>query len=151
MTNPSTDSRINSVLISLSRSFLQYVSESWLWVDDSAKGVGEQISVLAARQRQDVADLARLLQDREWSIDYGAYPTEYTDMQFLSLSALFSQLMFAQSVIGDKLSAAVSDLQALGDSEAAEWVEIIRLREGDLAGALKEIQHDLQQATAAAS
>ena len=108
-------------LISLSRSFLQYVSESWLWVDDSAKASGEQVSVLAERQRQDVADLARLLQDREWSIDYGAYPTEYTDMQFLSLSALFSQLMFAQSVIGDKLSATVSDLRALGDSEAAEW------------------------------
>lgn len=151
MTNPSTDSRINSVLISLSRSFLQYVSESWMWVDDSAKSIGEQVSVLAARQRQDVADLARLLQDREWSIDFGAYPTEYTDMQFLSLSALFNQLKFAQSMIDDKLSAAVAELRALGDSEAAEWMEVIRLREGDLSDALKEIQRDLEQAVSAAS
>jgi len=150
MTSLSSDSRINSVLISLSRSFLQYVSESWMWVDESAKAIGEQVSVLGVRQRQDVADLARLLQNREWSIDFGAYPTEYTDMQFLSLSALFSQLMFAQSVIDEKLTAAVSDLRGLGDTEAAEWLEVIRLRECDLAGALKEIQQDLKTATATA-
>ena len=151
MTNSSTDSRINNALITLSRSFLQYVSESWLWVDDAAKGLGEQVEVLAVRQRQDVGDLARLLNDREWNIDFGAYPTEYTDMQFLSLSALFNQLIFAQSVIGDQLSTTVADLRGLGDLEAADWVEVIRLRESDLAGALKEIQRDMQKAVAAAS
>ena len=61
-----SESVLNSVLIDMSRSFLQYIAECWPWVDvvEQAQSVERQVMVIAARQRQDVADIASLLTSR---------------------------------------------------------------------------------------
>ena len=59
MTNLPTESIINEALISLARSFLQYVVESWPWVDQSHRGIEQEVRALAARQRQDASELVR--------------------------------------------------------------------------------------------
>lgn len=150
MTSPATESTINEALIGLSRSFLQYVAESWPWVDEADRGIEEQVQVLAARQRQDVGQLVELLLARDWAIDFGTYPTEYTDLHFISLAALFSLLQNGQSQIADRLAGAVQTLRDASDAEAVELLEAIAIRQNDLAAALKELQQELANSIAQA-
>jgi len=150
MTSASVEFLINHVLIGLSRSFLQYVAESRPWVDETARKIEEQVKVLAARQRQDVAELADLLIDREWAVDFGSFPTEYTNLHFISLSTLFDWLNHGQSVIADSLTEAVTVLRESGDAAAVDRIEAIRHRQNDLAGALKELQQELNRSAASA-
>ncbi len=143
MTNQPTESSINEALIGLSRSFLQYVAESWPWVDESAGRIEEQVQILAGRQRQDVSELVHLLTDRDWPIDFGTFPTEYTDLHFISLSTLFDWLSNGQRQIADLLAATVQSLRAGSDESAATLLEAIALRQNDVASALKELQQEL--------
>lgn len=138
-----TEPTINNALISLSRSFLQYVAESWPWVDVDAQQVEDQLQVLAARQRQDVGDIVQLLTDRDWFIDFGTYPTEYTDLHFISLASIFDWLLNGQSQIADRLAEALTSLKEAGDTAASELLETVALRQNDLASAIKELQQEL--------
>ena len=148
MTSEPVEFVLNRVLIGMARSFLQYVADSRPWVDAAARQVEEQVKVLAARQRQDVGELAQLLTDREWFIDFGAFPTSYTDLHFISLSSLFDSLNHGQTVIDASLSEALSAARS-GDAAALELIETIRHRQNNLAAVLKELQQDLRPAAPA--
>lgn len=148
MTQVPTEQTINTALIGLSRSFLQYVAESWPWVDVADRSIEEQLHVLAARQRQDVGELVDLLLDRDWSIDFGTYPTEYTDLHFISLTALFEWLTIGQAQIAELLEATQQTLREAGDQLGAQLVETIALRQNDLSNAMKELQQELADSIA---
>ena len=150
MANPATESIINDALIGLSRSFLQYVAESWPWVDEADRAIEQQVHVLAARQRQDVGDLVQLLLERDWPIDFGTFPTEYTDLHFISLSALFSLLQNGQSQIAARLSAAVQALRDASDDHAVAVLERVAIQQDDLGRVMQELQQELAQSTAQA-
>ena len=92
MTCQDNELLLNNVLIQMARSFLQYVAESSPWVSYDTASLESQVLVLAARQRQDVAELATLLTSREHFIDFGSFPTEYTDQQFLSLQSIIGRI-----------------------------------------------------------
>jgi hypothetical protein len=143
MSNQPTESIINEALIGLSRSFLQYVAESWPWVDETDRTIEEQMQVLAERQRQDVSDLVQLLLARDWSIDFGTFPTEYTDLHFISLSTLFERLENGQQKIAGRLAATKQALGEVSDEEATALVDAIILRQSDLAAGLKKLQQEL--------
>jgi len=146
MTNVPTDSTINTALISLSRSFLQYVAESWPWVDASVRQVEQQVRDLATQQRQDVAALVHVLTERDCHIDFGTYPTEYTDLHFISLSTLLEWLVKGQSQIVDRLRATGETLKEAGDGIASELIEAIANRQTDVASQMKQLQQDLVDA-----
>lgn len=150
MTNPATASIINEALISLSRSFLQYVSESWPWVDAEDQGIADQVQTLAARQRQDVGDLVQLLIQRDWAIDFGTFPTEYTDLHFISLSTMLTWLQNGQSRIADRMASAVQTLREASDDEAVGLLEAVAMRQADLGTAMKELQQELTESAAQA-
>ncbi len=137
---------LNNVLISLSRSFLQYVAESSPWVRLEATSVEHQIQVLASRQRQHVAEIVHVLVNREHPIDFGSFPTEYTDLQFLSLESMLSRMQNSMGLISSGLKSAAVSLQTAGDAEGAELVTSIEIREQDIAKALKEIAAELKTA-----
>ena len=143
MSNQPTESIINEALIGLSRSFLQYVAESWPWVDETDRTIEEQMQVLAERQRQDVSELVQLLLARDWSIDFGTFPTEYTDLHFISLSTLFERLENGQQKIAGRLAATKQALGEVSDEEATALVDAIILRQSDLAAGLKKLQQEL--------
>ncbi len=143
MSNQPTESIINEALIGLSRSFLQYVAESWPWVDETDRTIEEQMQVLAERQRQDVSELVQLLLARDWSIDFGTFPTEYTDLHFISLSTLFERLENGQQKIAGRLAATKQALGEVSDEEATALVDAIILRQSDLAACLKKLQQEL--------
>lgn len=144
-----TESVLNSVLIDMARSFLQYMSEASPWVGEQALSIGEQVAVLAVRQRQDVSDIVSLLSSREYPIDLGAYPTEYTDQQFLSLEALFNNLRASQDLVCDSIN---NGLQAIGtdDEIATGLLSAIDVRQKEVGHALKELQRELKESGASA-
>jgi hypothetical protein len=138
-----SESVLNSVLIDMARSFLQYVAEAWPWVSTQDHSVEEQFNAIAARQRQDVADIVSLLTVREHFIDFGSFPTEYTDLQFVALEALFDSLHGSQQIVCDSITSALSELSKDDDEEAVLLLTAIKTRQAEAAAALKELQEQL--------
>lgn len=134
---------LNSVLIDMARSFLQYVSESSPWVGVDAAAIEEQFSVLAVRQRQDVSDIVALLTDREHPVDLGTYPTEYTDQQFLALGAVFQNLRLSQQKVCASIAEGLNQLKSTDDASASELLETIDIRQKELAKSLLDLEQDL--------
>ena len=145
-----TESVLNSVLIDMSRSFLQYTAEGWPWVGVGAESVEDQVMVIAERQRQDVADIVALLTEREHFIDFGSFPTEYTDLQFLALENLFESLHSSKAAVLTSLAEGLAAVRAANDSEAAELLAAVETRQKEAAAALKELQQQLNESQASA-
>ena len=144
-----TESMRNRVLIDMGRSFLQYISDAWPWVDPLAQSIQDQVMVIAARQRQDVAELATLLTEREHIIDFGTFPTEYTDLQFLSLDSILTLIHKSQSSICSTVSQVLSELNTSGDdSEALALLTAVEIRQKEATTVLKELQDELSQPAA---
>jgi hypothetical protein len=148
MTCQDNEILLNNTLIQMSCSFLQYVSESWPWVRLEATSIEEQVRVLAARQRQDVGEIVNLLSAREYHIDFGSFPTEYTDQQFLGLNVLIGRLKHSQKLICDRITNVRVSLESAGDAEGAEVMRIVSLHESDVLKALADIERELQPAVA---
>ena len=149
MTCQDNEILLNGILIQMARSFLQYVSECSLWVAGDDASDEAQIIALAARQRQDVSEIAALLDAREFHIDFGSFPTEYTDQQFLSLCSCMSNLKRSHETVCNRISSAVVSLRTAGDVEAAELLTTIELHERDILRAMSEIENDLNKHSAA--
>ena len=150
MTCQDNEILLNNTLIQMSCSFLQYVSESSPWVRVEATSIEGQVYVLAARQRQDVSDIVNVLSAREHHIDFGSFPTEYTDQQFLGLSMLIGRLKQSQKLVCDRISAAVVSLESAGDVEGSEVLRAVSQHEADILKALGEIEQDLKPMVAKA-
>ena len=150
MTCQDNEILLNGVLIQMARSFLQYVSESSPWVAADAASDETQVLVLAARQRQDVAEIAALLDGREHYIDFGSFPTEYTDQQFLSLSSVMSGLKRSHESVCNRIGTAIVSLRTAGDAEAADLLTTVESHERDILRAMSEIEKTLATHSAAA-
>lgn len=145
-----TETLLNSVLIKMARSFLQYMSEASPWVGEQAQSVGEQVAVLAVRQRQDVAEIAELLTERECFLQFGAYPTEYTDQQFLALEAVFNNLRSSQDQVCMAIGTALEESRAADDAAVNQLLTTIEVRQKEVAHALEELQRELKESGASA-
>ncbi|MEZ6133224.1 MAG: hypothetical protein R3C59_31540 [Planctomycetaceae bacterium] len=143
-----SNSALNRVLIDLGRSFLQYISDAWPWVDPQAQSVQDQVMVISARQRQDVADIVALLNDREQHIDFGTFPTEYTDLQFLALDSIFDMLHKSQSIVCGSIAQGISEATAASDSEAVDLLMAVQIRQNEASASLKELHAELTKKSA---
>lgn len=150
MTCQDNEILLNGVLIQMARSFLQYVSESSPWVASNAASDESQVIVLAARQRQDVAEIAAFLDHREHFIDFGTFPTEYTDQQFLSLQSEMGGLKRSQESVCKRIGNSIVSLRTAGDVEAADLMTTIESHERDILRCLCEIEKTLSSHSAAA-
>lgn len=148
MTCQDNEILLNNILIQMARSFLQYVAESSPWVRLESSSLEGQVYALAARQRQDVGEIVNLLTAREHYIDFGSFPTEYTDQQFLALNVLMGSLKHSQSLICTRIAAGVVSLKAAGDTEGAELLATVESHERDILKAFNEIEKDLAAPTA---
>jgi len=148
MTCQNNELVLNNTLIQMACSFLQYGAESWPWVNVDSGFIEAQVRVLAARQRQDVGEIVTLLTEREHYIDFGSFPTEYTDQQFLSLQVLISRLKLSQTLICNRISTAGVSLKAGGDVVAAELLASVEIHEREILNALFEVEQELLAAKA---
>lgn len=151
MTCQDNEILLNNVLIQMARSFLQYVAESWPWVSTETASVESQVRVLAARQRQDVSELAAFLAGREHFIDFGSFPTEYTDQQFLSLQALIGRMKASHQLVCSRIANTVTSLHTAGDVEASQLMVTLESHERDILKALGDIEQELSKPVSVAS
>ncbi|MDA0831815.1 MAG: hypothetical protein O2955_12800 [Planctomycetota bacterium] len=118
MTSSACLVKLNELLIRLDRSLLQYVGESWPWIDAESQETLDEFNGLIKRQKNDVARLVQVLISNRWAIDFSNYPTDFTDKQFLSLNFLFPQIIsvekFSKSICDETLSCCRDD-EAIAD------------------------------------
>ena len=96
-----SNAKLNDMVINLGRSLLQYLNESWLWTTDES--AAQTIQEMAARQKEHTAALVNLLESMDHDVDHGTYPTEYTDLHYLSLDFVIGQLINNQESIVSSL------------------------------------------------
>jgi hypothetical protein len=143
MSNVQHNDVLADVVIDLSRCLLQYVGESWPWTPGDA-AEHEVIENLVVRQQQNVANLADILLRRRKYIDFGAYPTEFTDLQYLALDHLLDQIVASERALVDTIGQAVTT--AAGDDEAQTALESSLTVERENLGRLEELAASRQGA-----
>jgi hypothetical protein len=129
------DAKLNDLLVDLGRSLLQYADESWPW--SRSTDAEREVRALAAQQREHVARLAELLAERGWPIDFGGYPTDYTDLHFLSLDFFLPRLAEAQASVVAELDEAVHT--CIDDPAAVALLRDVLAGEREIAERLKAI------------
>lgn len=139
------DAKLNDLVVDLGRSLLQYADESWPWAKASSQE--REVRALAARQREHVSLLADLLADRSWNIDFGGYPTDYTDLHFLSLDFFLPRLSAAQAAVVAELDEAVHS--CADDAEAVELLREVLTGEREIAQDLSRLAATVKSPTAA--
>lgn len=105
MTNQTPAPCLNPLIVAMGRSFLQYVGEAWPWADDSALARRETILSLVGRQQCDIAALVNAQMDAHIEVDFGAFPTEYTDLHYIDVDVLLAELIRNQKAVIDQLVA----------------------------------------------
>jgi hypothetical protein len=123
--------QLNLALIRLRRNLLQYAGECWVWASSARGRERDVLDRIVADQSHAVAALSDLLVSRHHSIDFGTYPTEFTDLHYVSLDFLHGQLVAEQTRL-------VQDLEAIeaavaGDPRAVALLsEIVIVARGHL-------------------
>lgn len=136
--NSINNKQFNRLLINVGRSFLQYVGECWPWTQVDAAAERDKINDLVARQQRQVAKLVELLVQRDGgAIDFGSYPTEYTDLHYVSLDYLLAQLIENEQLVVAEIDD--SHRSAADDPEAAELLEQFLAEERCNLKALEEL------------
>jgi hypothetical protein len=136
------DAKLNDLLVDLGRSLLQYADESWPWAKSGEAAAEQTVRAAAAEQRDHVARLADLLADRNWAIDFGNYPTDYTDLHFLSLDFFLPRLAAAQTAVVAELDDAVHG--CVDDPEAVTILKDVLAGERDIAAKLTTLVRALK-------
>lgn len=135
MTESFVNAELNRVLVVLRRSLLQYMGECWPWTDPRHQAVRERFDRLISRQEANIASLVEQLIRRGWHVDFGVFPTEFTDLHYVALDFLLTQAIKNQQ-------AAVAEVQAglaacAGDPEAFAHLQHIAAVERDNLDELK--------------
>jgi len=97
VTDDRTEALLQTVVRREARSLLQYVSEAFPWETAEERGAVAQLQQAAAEERDAVAALTRAMQRKRLTPPYlGAFPQEFTTINFVSLDHLLPQLVDAQ-------------------------------------------------------
>ena len=142
-----TNEALNQVLIDLDKSLLSYVAEAWPWSSQADATVRGAVEELAVRRRESVGRLADQLVEREWPVDFGTYPTEYTDLHYVGLDYLLSQLVHDQKRVTAGIERTLR--AASGDAQAKPLLEEILNSERDTLARLQKLPRSRTPVSAA--
>ncbi|MFN0051885.1 MAG: hypothetical protein ACKV0T_06820 [Planctomycetales bacterium] len=92
MSDAQKNAILNDLLIQVHRSLLQYTEECWPWTDLDQAAEHRAIQELAHQQRELVGRLARLLDQRQQTVDFGTYP-DWSGLHYVSLDFLLARLI----------------------------------------------------------
>ncbi|MBW3540563.1 MAG: hypothetical protein KY476_09845 [Planctomycetes bacterium] len=137
---------LNELVVGLGRSLLQYADQSWPWASEPEADVRHKVDEFAHRQRRHIENLCELLSEREWAVEFGAFPDRYTDLHYMALEYLLSELaadaersaVLAESVrdrcVDDPPARALAERVAADEREQArELSELARRRTSSVA------------------
>ena len=127
---------INELLIAVHRSLLQYSVECWPWTAPGEASEQDAITDMVQEQQIFVHRLVELLLESEFTIDFGGFPTEFTDLHYVALDFmlqemikdeefLIAQLERGHAVVADDVEAS----SLLAELTAAERRHLTQLRE----------------------
>ncbi|HEY0982778.1 hypothetical protein [Schlesneria sp. T3-172] len=131
------NARLNELLIALGKSLLQYVGQCSSWSSRSQKGVEAEFQKIVAVQQEHVAKLSALLTERRWTIDFGGFPADYTDLHFLSLNYLLKLIRVNQQELLTVLDEASHT--CIHDPEASALISEILTSERELTERLNNL------------
>ncbi len=137
MSEAPQNARLNEVLIHILRGLLQYSAECWPWSRADEEQERNAIQRMVAEQQAEVQQLCDLLNEREYPIDFGTYPTQYTDLHYVSLDYLLDNLVNEQAQLVQDVQQAVTDCS--GDPQAVELLQLIQPRVKTHLEQLKEL------------
>jgi hypothetical protein len=122
MTMDAGSQSLFSRLISMgSSSLLQYVSESFPWSADPAHAALDVVQSVAHEERDEVVRLTRMLQKRHLPLPViGAYPSHFTNINFVSLDYLLPKLCSEHE---KEIAEIESKLYQVGDDDIREEVQ----------------------------
>jgi len=146
MAHDQNNEALNGLLINLSRSLLQYIGEGRVWTDVRADGERQELQTLVGLQSAGIAELANLLAGREWDIDFGTFPTDYTDLHDISLDFLFGQLIEQQQGLDREVASTVEACS--GDSAAADLLSRLTKTEQEITERLQKLAGSRRTAAA---
>ena len=126
---------LNRLVINLGRSMLQYLGEASPWTSGAEETKLKTVEALVARQQDAVNKITDLLMARHWLTEFGTYPTDYTDLQYLSLDYLLTQTL--ENAEADAKLIAAS--RAVMDPEAAAVLDEVAKTQAEIVDALREL------------
>src|SRR3954468_53185 len=98
MTLTASEPILNTVLIALHRSLLQYMSDAWPWTDAHSAAARDEIASEAASQAETVEGLCDLLRERDVPVAVGTYP-DFSNLNYLSIDFLLKRLVKNQEQV----------------------------------------------------
>jgi hypothetical protein len=97
MLDARTQTRLQDILRRESRSFLQYVRDSFPWTSPEEKAALAQLQTLIEEEQKAVAAFAKfLVRQRVGVPSLGPYPVAFTTLNFVSLDHLLPMLVDTQ-------------------------------------------------------
>ena len=133
-----TDRILNRLAINLGGSLLQYLGEASPWSDpEVATEKEEAIRKLIVQQSAMVDQILDLLTDRRCLIESGTYPTEFSDLQYLSLDFLLTRTVENAELHADVI--AKSQAQFTDDETAFALVEKLLAGQRSILAGLQEL------------
>ncbi len=133
MPDPTTSTALNNALAALTSSLVQYSGECGPWTDADDDTETAALDLFRRRQQLQIARLVELLGDRDATIEFGRFPTRYTDLHFISLENLYPRLIANQQAIIETLKKSATACR--GDDDAG----------GLIADAVAEEQRTLEE------
>ena len=116
MPDSTTNSALNNALAALTSSLVQYTGECGPWTDGDDDTEMAALDLFRRRQQLQIARLVELLRDRDATIEFGRFPTKYTDLHFVSLENLYPRMIANQEAILETLKKAATSCR--GDEQA---------------------------------
>ena len=129
---------LNGLLVDVYRSLLQYAVEAWPWTAADAEVGLAAVRELAARQAGHAADIVDLLASRNWVVDFGIYPTDYTDLHYVALSYFLRLLEASQQELVAEIEQTLE--RCRDDERAAHAVSRLLESQRDIVKSLKELR-----------
>jgi hypothetical protein len=102
-TSPALIDDLNAALVEVTRSLLQYASEAFPWTASGGEHLRRDVLRLATRQHDTIQKLTDEIVERGGLPDYGAFPTDYTSLHFVSVAFLMKQMIANQEGVAKTL------------------------------------------------
>lgn len=90
---------LSRMVVQQHRSLLQYADLCWPWVNLQESTERKILKSMAARQREGIRELVQELDRRGCPFDYGQFPADYSDLNFIALDHLWPRIVKAEECL----------------------------------------------------
>jgi hypothetical protein len=141
--------RLNDSYRTLRTSLLQYVAENSPWTPYADEASVKKLQTIVARQNEQIQRLADFIVNRQGYLPGGSYPSDFTDMQYLSLAYLLKKLIPDQQRVLETLESNRKNIS--NDAGASDMLSQLEVGVAENLQDLKELAESSNHEEAAAA